>query len=182
MMRSISWQTGKRWTAIVLALLGLADLALAIFFVRTARERPEELRAQRDRLSVEAKLLRADVSRGEKIRVSLPQVGKDCDAFYRASFLDTATGYSQIEADLSAIAAKSGVKTTGFAFKRKDIPERGVSEIEVRTSVNADYPLIIEFINGLERSKNFYLLDNLHLASSETGLRLDLELHTYFRT
>jgi len=176
-----AWEAAKKWTGIALAVLVVADLALAFFFLNTARETPEALRAERDRLAMQARLLGADIARGDKIRASLPQVGKDCDAFYRASFLDSATGYSQIEADLSAIAEKTGVKTSGFGFKRKDIPERGVSEISVRTSVNADYAQIIQFINGLERSKNFYLVDSLQLASSEGSIRLELELHTYFR-
>ena len=45
---------------------------------------PSTLRAQRDLLATQAKLLKADVKRGEQIRASLPQVGKDCDAFYES--------------------------------------------------------------------------------------------------
>ena len=101
---------------------------------------PSELRAERDRLATQAKLLKADVARGEKIRASLPQVGKDCDSFYQQSFLDPITGYSDIETDLDAIAAKANVKTTGFTFKQKEVKDRGVTEISIGTSVDADYP------------------------------------------
>lgn len=42
---------------------------------------------------------------------------------------------------------------------------------------------MIRFINGLERSKNFYLVDGLRLASASPGtIRLEIEMHTYFRT
>jgi Tfp pilus assembly protein PilO len=178
-----AWQTWKKCAAVALALLVAADLALALFLVTMSRQRPDAMRAERDRLAMQARLLRADVVRGDKIRSSLPQVGKDCDAFYRGSFLDAATGYSRIEADLSGIASKAGVKTPGFTFKQKDIKERGVSEISITTSVTADYPQVIDFINGLERSKNLYLLDSLELASATPGgIRLQLTLHTYFRT
>ena len=178
-----AWQTWKKYAAIALALLVVADLALALFLVRMSRQRPDAMRARRDQLAMQARLLRADVVRGNKIRASLPQVGKDCDAFYRGSFLDAATGYSRIEADLSGIASKAGVKTPGFAFKQKDIKERGVAEISITTSVTADYPQVIEFIHGIERSKNLYLLDSLQLASvAAGGIRLELTLHTYFRT
>jgi hypothetical protein len=41
----------------------------------------------------------------------------------------------------------------------------------------------VRFINGLERSKNFYVLDGLSLAAGSGGnLRLNLRLRTYFRT
>jgi len=166
-----------------LAVLVAADLALVFFLWQDMRNAPEAMRAQRDRLAIQAKLLRADVERGEKIRASLPQSGRDCETFYDESFLSAPQGYSGIESDLGTIASKAGVKTSGFAFKEKEIKDRGVVEISISTSVDADYPSIIQFINGLEQSKNFYLLDGLQLASASPGaIRLGLELHTYFRT
>jgi hypothetical protein len=183
MTRSGDWQHWKRWTGITLAILLAVDLALASFLWAAAREGPQAMRARRDRLAAQAKLLRADVDRGEKVRASLPQAGRDCEAFYHRGFLDSSTGYSQIEADLSAIASKVGVKTSGLEFKQKEIKDRGVTEISISTNVEADYPAVIQFINGLERSKNFYLLDGLQLASATAGgIRLELQLHTYFRT
>jgi hypothetical protein len=178
-----SWQTWKKWASAAVALVLVLDIALIIFLWNTSRQDRGDLNAQRQLLTAEAKLLKADVSRGEAIRASLPQVGKDSDAFYHESFLDASSGYSNIETDLGDIASKAGVKTSGFTFKEKPVPGRGVTEMSIATSVSADYPSIIQFINGLERSKNFYLLDSLQLASASPGsIRLDLSLHTYFRT
>jgi hypothetical protein len=183
MIRNAFWHSWKMWTGVALGALLAVDLGLGIFLWPGRRQEPAALQADRDRLALQAKLLRADVQRGEKIRQSLPTAGKECEDFYRYSFLDASTGYSQIEEDLGTIAAETGVKTTGFSFKRKDIKERGTTEIQISATVDADYPALVRFINGLERSKNFYLLDSLHLASGEMGgIRLALELHTYFRT
>ncbi|MGA8013961.1 MAG: GspMb/PilO family protein [Candidatus Acidiferrales bacterium] len=179
----MTWRAWKLWVGIALALVLALDFALAAYLWRASFQQPQALRAQRDQLALQAKKLRADVSRGEKIRASLPQAGKDCDNFYQHSFLDSPTGYSRIEGDLDGIAKKSGVKISGYTFKQKVIKERGVTEIEITTNLDADYPAVIQFINGLERSKNFYLLDSLRLTSASTGgIRLDLDLHTYFRT
>lgn len=167
---------------IALAVLLTADIALGIFLWQSSRQGPAEMRAESQRLATESKLLKADITRGQKIRASLPEVGKDCDAFYRQSFLDPVTGYSDIETDLDSIAAKAGVKTSGFSFKQKDVKDRGVTEISITTSVNASYPAIIEFMNGLERSKYFYLLDQVQMTSAESGVQLQIGLHTFFRT
>lgn len=176
------WQSWKKWTGAGLAVLLAADVALGVFLYRSSLQGPDEMRAQRQRLSIQAKLLKADILRGEKIRASLPQVRKDSDAFYRGSFLDPVTGYSDIETDLDSIAAKAGVKTTGFTFKQKDVKDRGVTEITINTSVDADYPAVIEFINGLERSKYFYLLDEVELNTVQAGgIQLRIGLHTFFR-
>lgn len=183
MISSLRWQPWKIWVSAVLGLLIVADLGLAIFLWQGAGQGPEALQADRDRLAIQAKLLRADVERGERIRASLPQAGKQCDTFYQQSFLDAGTGYSKIESDLASIAAQSGVKTTDLTFKRVEVANRGATEIGINAQVEGDYPALVRFINSLETSKNFYLLDALKLNyAREGGVKLALELHTYFRT
>jgi hypothetical protein len=86
-------------------------------------------------------------------------------------------------ADLGEIAGHSGVQTAGVTFKQKDLRDRGVTEIFITASVEGDYPGLVHFINGLERSRYFYLLDDLTLASESAGsVRLNLVLRTYFRS
>jgi Type II secretion system (T2SS), protein M subtype b len=183
MMASVMKPRWKLWTSLALGALWAVDLGLAVFLWEGGREDPSSLRADRDRLALQAKLLRGDIDRGERIRASLPQAGQECNDFYRDSFLAADTGYSRIESDLGAIARETGVRTSGFTFARADVKKRGATEIKISATVDADYPSLVRFINGLERSKNFYLLDSLKLNSAENGgIRLALELHTYFRT
>ncbi|HXN19073.1 MAG TPA: hypothetical protein VN875_12120 [Candidatus Binatus sp.] len=177
------WDTWKKIILSALGLLLLADLALVFVLWQASREGVDSMRAQRARLETQAKLLKADVARGDKIRASLPTVGKDCDAFYHDAFLDSGTGYSDIESDLGNIAVKSGLRVGGLTLNQKEVKGRGVTLITISESVDGDYPAIIKFINGLERSKYFYLLNNLQLDTSNLGgIRLRLELRTYFRT
>ena len=179
-----SWGAWKKSVTAALCLLFAADLALAFFLWQGGRGGPESKRAQRDRLELQAKLLKADVERGDKIKASLPQVGKDCELFYRSDFLPAATGYSAIVAELTEITRKSGLKSGGVSFQQKALKDHGVTQIMMKTTVEGDYPAIIEFIHALERSKNFYLLDNLTLASggATPGIKLNLDLRTFFRT
>jgi len=178
-----NWTTWKRSIGLALALLLLADVALGVFLWNGSRQGPEALTAQCNELALQAKLLKADLKRGEAIRSSLPHVGADCDKFYQHSFLDAKTGYSDIESDLVSIAHDTNVKTPAMSFQQKAIEGRGVTQVSIRTAVDADYPSVIRFINGLERSKNFYLVDGLHLTSASPGtIRLEIEMHTFFRT
>jgi Tfp pilus assembly protein PilO len=177
-----SWRNWKIIIGIALGLLLLADAGLIFIIWQSSREGAESTLAQRDRLGLQAKLLKADVERGEKIRASLPRIGKDCDSFYQEKFQGSGTGYSTIVSDLGALTSKAGVKSSGLTFQQKEVKDHGVIEIGIRTSVQGDYPAIIRFISDLEHSRNFYLLDNLHLDSASTGgIRLSLDLRTYFR-
>jgi len=174
----------KKYVTAVLCLLFAVDVALAFFVWQGGREGPETKRRQRDRLALQAKLLKADVERGEEIKASLPQVGKDCDGFYKADFLPASAGYSAILGELTEITHKAGLKTSGVSFQQKELKGHGVTEIAMKTTVEGDYPALIQFIHALERSKNFYLLDNLTLASGGTtaGIKLNLDLRTFFRS
>jgi len=178
------WGAWKKYITGILCLLFVADLGLALFLWQSGQEGPEAKRRQRDRLQLQAKLLRADIERGEKIKTSLPQVGKDCDGFYKEDFLPAASGYSAVLAELTEITHKAGLKSGGVSFQQKELKGHGVTEVSMRTTVEGEYPALIDFIHALERSPNFYLLDNLSLASgtSTPAIKLNLDLRTFFRT
>ncbi len=178
-----SWRKWKTVISVTLGVLVVLDLALIFALWQSSREAAESLRSQRDRLALHAKELKGDVERGQRIQASLPQIGKDCDAFFHAKFLEAGTGYSAIVADLGELINKSGLKSSGLTFQQKEQKDHGVVEVGIKAAVQGDYPSLIRFINDLEHSKNFYLLDNLHLDSGGTGgIRLSLDLRTYFRT
>lgn len=180
--------TGKRagWkigTAASVSVIVLADVVLAIVLWQSGREGTAQMVLRRSQLAHTAQQLEADVERGKRIKASLPQVGKDCDEFYKNSFVDSKTVYSTVDSDITGLSTKSGVKTTGLTFRAAPVPNRGVSELDISMTVDGDYPSLLKFVNGIERSKNFYFLTQLQLgAAAANGIRLQLDLHTYFRT
>ena len=180
-----TWTVWKKTIAVVLALLFAADLALIYQLWQSSREGATALSAQRDRLKTQSALLKGDVTRGERIRQDLSGEGREYDTFYHTTFLPADSGYSTIEDDLGSIASKANLRSSGISFKQKDLKGRDVTEIDISDTVEGDYSAIIQFINGLEHSKYFYLLSNLRLQSPNSpggGIRLQLELQTYFRT
>jgi Tfp pilus assembly protein PilO len=179
-----SWRTTKLLTTIGLAILLLLDAGLGIFLWRSSREEPSDLDAQLLQLVAQSKLRNAEVKKGNAIRASLPQVSKDCGKFYEDTFLDKSTGYSSIVADLSGIADKAGLRTSDTSFKENEVKEdHSLTQVAISTSVEGSYSSVIKFINGLEQSKDFYLLNDLHLATASGGMiKLQLDLRTYFRT
>jgi Tfp pilus assembly protein PilO len=172
----------KSWIRWALTLVLALDAVLLMVNWRTAAA-PHAPQNELVRLQTQHKLLDADVRRAQKIRELLPAVQKQSDEFFRQQLRETSSGYSSIEADLGAIARDAGLHTGAITFRQKEVANRSVTEIEVVAVVEGDYPSLVKFINGLERSQNFYVLDSLSLASSTGGsLRLNLQLRTYFRS
>lgn len=177
-----TWHSWKAFIGAALGVLLILDVAVGGFLYWQAQQAPAHALTQVNALKIQAKKLQADVQRGEKIRASLGQAGQSCDHFYDTAFLDSNTGYSAIEADLSSMAAKAGLQAHSVSFKPKDLEGRGVTEVTISEEIEGDYPAILQFINGLEVSQNFYLLRDLTLdTGKEGGIRLKLELATYFR-
>ena len=113
----------------------------------------------------------------------MPKVGEQAGEFYEQQLPQATGGYSSLVADLGEIASKAGLRTSSTSFQDHELKERGVTEIQIQETVEGDYASVMKYIQGLERSKNFYLLSDLGLDSSETGiLHLKLVLKTYFRT
>ncbi|HJY87353.1 MAG TPA: GspMb/PilO family protein [Candidatus Acidoferrales bacterium] len=168
-----------RWIiSVVLAL----DLILLVVNLRHTSSGLEQ-KLEEAVLEKQHDLLAADVRRAMEIRMRLPAVQGECDDFFRTELRPAATGYSAVVSDLGALAKQAGLRTDTVTFRQHDLSSRNVVEVEVVASIQGDYPSLVSFINGLERSKNFYLLDGLQLASSTgSNLKLNLQLRTYFRS
>lgn len=175
-------RTRKILIQVLLGALVVVDLALVGINWRmaaTPRTPPSELKL----LARQHALLAADVARAQKIRQNLPAIEKSNDNFFHDRFRSTGAGYSELEDDLGALARAAGLRTEGLSFRQHPADKRGVSEIEIGATVDGDYPSVVRFIDGLERSDNFYILDSLSLAAGSTGqLKLNLQLRTFFRT
>ncbi|HMD31659.1 MAG TPA: type 4a pilus biogenesis protein PilO [Candidatus Acidoferrales bacterium] len=173
----------KRWARNALSILLMADVLLLGGVWYAAAEHPEAEQKRLERLRDENKKLGADVSRAEAIRTQLPTVRKDCDEFLRDTLLISSSGYSSIVADLEKIAVDAGLPPGAIGFKQKPPDKQGIIEVEVTAVVEGRYSALVKFVNGLERSKNLYLIDAMALNSGrENGARMNLIMRTYFRS
>jgi Tfp pilus assembly protein PilO len=175
-----SWKT---MVAVGLGALFLIDVVLLLFLWHLGGSDPNEMRRRRADMETTEKLLRADIHRGEHIQKNMPVVGKDAEDFYKNELPPATDGYSAVIGDLTQVATKAGLRTSSVAFHEHELKGRGVVEVEITENVDGDYPSVLKFIQGIEQSKNFYLLNDLGLDSVQSGnLRLNLQLHTYFRS
>ena len=175
----------RRKKILIRALLGvivLADLVLlGINWNLTAS--PRSPQSELKLLARQHALMAADVSRAEKIRENLPAIQKESDGFFHDQFRPIGSGYSALEDDLGVLARTAGLRTESLSFRQEAADKGGVSKIQIGATVDGDYPSVVRFIDSLERSQNFYILDSLSLAAGSAGqLKLNLQLRTFFRS
>ena len=174
----------KRLIVSVLVLLIVADIALGVYSwnLGTAQSAQQEL----GMLMRNRDLLKKDIQRANEIRAHIPAIQKDCDAFEQSLFPET-TGYSTVSAELSSLAAKSGLQLDSRSFTAKPVKGHDLTELKIEAQLTGDYRGVVRFLNGLQRSESFYAVDGLSARyskqsqSSKGGLQVTLHLKTYFR-
>jgi Tfp pilus assembly protein PilO len=175
-------ESKKRIIRWVLAAVLVLDLALIVINWKVAVA-PRASASEIVLLKRQHALLAADVARGDQIRKELPAVEKQCDAFVQQNLRPVGSGYSSIISDWGMLAKDAGIQAENISFRQHTADKSGVVEVEISTSVNGDYAGVVRFINALQHSGTFYLLDGLSLAAGSAGeLKLNLALRTYFRT
>ena len=129
------------------------------------------------------KQYRADDTRLERFKGELPADEKQWDEFFTSHFRPAGAGYSAISEDIGELSRTSGLHSDTISFHQHSPDARGLMQIDIATAVEGDYDSLVQFLDKLEHSENFYVLDSLALASSTGGkVRLNVQLRTYFRT
>jgi type IV pilus assembly protein PilO len=161
-----------------------ADAALATLAIRAAasKETPQHQLATQITM---LKLLRADVKRAREIQQEIPKTKADCELFEN-SLPASGTGYSVISAELQDLSQKSGSQISSLSFHPEDKPSHGITQVSLDASISGDYKSVVEFVNGLQQSKNHYVVDNLSLANdrgagAKSFLRVNLHLRSYLK-
>jgi hypothetical protein len=89
--------------------------------------------------------------------------------------------YSDVASSIGAIAKASNVRWSRASYGQA-IPANGVTELRIDGSVAGEYRAVAEFINAVERSKSFFMIQNLALSGAQGGLvNLQLRIGTYIR-
>jgi Tfp pilus assembly protein PilO len=175
----------KRAILVVLGLLVAADIGLAIYSWELSSS-PHTPQADFDSQNMQLKVLKGDIKSAQDIKDNMPATRKDCEKFEQ-SLPPQGTGNSAITAELDEIAKKAGLQIETGAFKQKEIANRGMDEVTIDATVSGDYGSVVRFVNGLQRSQRFYLVDGLALATDTQKqvaggpIRVALHLRTYFR-
>lgn len=166
----------------VLAVILLADAALLGVQWKLSSA-PHVQASDLNRLGMLEKQYRADNARLERFKTELPSDEKQWDEFFTTHFHPAGAGYSAISEDLGDLSRSAGLRSDSISFHQHAPDARGLMQVDITTAVEGDYDSLVQFLNKLEHSDNFYVLDSLALASSTAGkLRLNVQLRTYFRT
>ncbi len=89
---------------------------------------------------------------------------------------------SELSVELGRLASEAGVGLSSVRYEELDPDVPGLRHYRISAIIAGNYLQEVKFINALERSKHFYVIDNVNLGEQQQGaVRLGISLDTYLR-
>jgi len=172
--------TTRQKLKIAIGAMVAADLIALGLLVSPLVGSADSRRMQLSQLSAELQRKTRDVQPlrhiDKKIVLAKDQIG----VFYKDRF---ASRDSALANELGKIASENGVRILQARYKLEDMETSGIVPVAIQGSFAGDYLQLVRFINALERSKMFFTVDSVDLASEGTGgVHLEIVMHSYLRS
>jgi len=166
-----------RALAFVLAVISvLAFLYLISPFTRSSAEKQQELVEKQKQLRV--------VEDQTRPLQRLPELVTKARTDLAAFYADRLPAYpSSVYNDVSSLARKNNVTVSQVKYDVFDLPVPSLKVLQAQAQVRGSYPDLVKFINSVERSKMFFVIEGLQLGESRqsAGIQLSLTMVTYLR-
>lgn len=112
----------------------------------------------------------------------LDRATKDADRFYKERLPDS---NSDVYAEIGELTKKQKVRYTRAQYTYEPVlagTPGELTEMHIDASLSGDYRPLVQFINGLERDKMFFVVNAVTLTGQESGtVNLRLRMTTYLR-
>ncbi len=164
------------WTMIALGILDvIAVVVLASPLVISPAARTQEFNTVRANVLAKQR----QVVPPDQVQMRVEEARKQIDAFYRDRL---PSENSSISEQLGKLANDNHVKLTQAKYDPEDTEVSGLRRIKIDASLAGNYVDEVKFINALERSKMFFLVDSVTLGEQQAGVvRVALRLETYVK-
>jgi Tfp pilus assembly protein PilO len=190
-LKFLSLPTGATWkdprvlVRIALGLLLAANLVAAGYALNVFGSSPEVL--NQALVAAEARL-QADQARVTRSRMLTSSIGRgkaESDTFFANYFTSRRNTYSTIIGEITETAKSAGMKTQEGTIAPLD-PIEGSDDLSMMTvSINfeGNFAQFVKFVNLLDRSPRFLIIESMQVAPQPKGdvLNTNLKLHVFVK-
>jgi hypothetical protein len=168
-------ETRRKLKIAIGAMAGVSLVAVGVLIsplVGSTATRQQELAELTRQLQVKGRQMEPLRGLDKKIPLATQQINQ----FYKDRF--SAHDSDVVEA-LGTLAKETGVKLENVRYKAGNPESVGLRQVDIDTSIRGDYQPLVRFLNGLERSKIFFIVNSIGIAQQNGPLQLQMKLETY---
>lgn len=176
------WYARRRWVYLGVIALLLFDGVFYFGWVHRREAQPAAGSTQEESQEKEVAGLAAEVARLQQVQEEAPQLAPKLEKFVKERFWPESKGFSRVAAELDEAAGEAGVRLAQVNYRnRAEAEPAGMVRVEIGTGVEGGYANLLRYLDALERSPRFYVIDELSVTGAEGGqVRLEMHLTTYF--
>jgi type IV pilus assembly protein PilO len=170
----------RRDLYVILAVFLVVDIAAAVVLLTpvagSAVARQKEFDGIRRQVQAKMKLVIPPDQVQDRVEVARKQIA----SFYNDRVPSEG---SEISTELGRLATANRVSLLAAKYMELDPDVPGLTRLRIDANIVGDYLQEVKFINSLERSKMFFVIDavNLSGAAQPGNVRLSIALETYVK-
>ena len=175
-------QTRKRFRIVATVLGSVAVVAALVAFLPW-RPSAQEKELELNEAKLEAKRLETEVGPLRDLPQKLVQARSDIRKFYQERFPDH---FSAIPEALGKMASDTNVQLSDVKYETRTAEAQmpGLQNVAMEAVLSGEYANVVRFMNALERSRTFFLIERVTLAEEGKGgsVRLQISISSIMRT
>lgn len=157
----------------------LMAICIGVLFsplVGSEKDRGDELR----QLGMQLRQKKEQAERVSDIDKKIALAGQQIDGFYKGRLPERDSVISEV---LGKLAADSGVRLAEVKYTPKDTDATGLRPVVIEAGLSGDYLQLVKFLNSLERSQLFFIVDGVDLGGEQNNsvVKLDMKLRTFMK-
>jgi Tfp pilus assembly protein PilO len=184
-IRGVDLREPSAMMGVVAGVLLVLNLVAAAFAFHLFGSSPAQVAQQLQSTRQDLSAARSRLALTRQVTGKVQKARGEGDQFLTLYMTPRRTTYSQVYAEIQEAAEKSGMKWKEGTFSPPD-PVKGsddLSMITLSVSFEGPYPNLLKFVNLLDRSKRFLIMESLVAAPLPDGKTLStmVKINTFVR-
>jgi hypothetical protein len=173
-----AWKEPRIVARAVIGVLLAANLVASVIAFKPFGGSADDLRRQEAALNQQLVSLRARVEKDKQLVAKMQNARKDTDQFLAKYVTDIRFGSSTLLSELDRIANEAGVKPLNSSYAEQEVEgSNGMKLISVTEGCDGTYANLTKFINLLDKSPQFLIIENLATAApQQNGAPLNVQI------
>jgi Tfp pilus assembly protein PilO len=173
-------KSALRTIRILLTVIVILDIALVVMLFRPPSPSVAERQKRYEESHIRNNQTLSTVKQMQDLKTKLQSAIQKDREFADSHFLRRRKAFSIMIANLELLASKNKLRTSTISYGLKEEKDQpGYVQVSVKMSIDGSYTDLIQFINSLEKSDLFWLIDNMQVSGSTgSGLRMALSMQT----
>jgi len=117
----------------------------------------------------------------DKRQQRLKYTNESLKKFYGVILKPKNKGIVDMRQELAELFQQMNIPKVDIAYGNKEIPDYSLYEVEMTLPIEGSYDNIRRFLNKVENSKNFMVIEGVTLSESKAVLKLSIRLSAVFK-